>query len=52
MKSITLISGDLQKEIGYKNRARIVCSAMRKCMNNGDIILYQPLKGNGTTLVK
>ncbi len=47
---IVLRSGDVHNELGLKQRHPQVCNAMRYCMNPGDIILYQPPKGNGTTL--
>ena len=48
--SIELRSGDIHNDLGLKHRHPMVCNAMRQCMNPGDIILYQPPKGNGTTL--
>ncbi len=49
-KVLELRSGDVHNDLGLKNRHPIVCNAMRQCMNPGDVILYQPPKGNGTTL--
>lgn len=47
---LVLRSGDVHNDLGLKQRHPQVCNAMRYCMNSGDIILYQPPKGNGTTL--
>ena len=47
---LVLRSGDVHKDLGLKQRHPQVCNAMRYCMNPGDVILYQPPKGNGTTL--
>ena len=49
-KVLELRSGDIHNDLGLKNRHPMVCNAMRQCMNQGDVILYQPPKGNGTTL--
>lgn len=47
---LVLRSGDIHKDLGLKQRHPQVCNAMRQCMQIEDIILYQPPKGNGTTL--
>ncbi|MBR5524598.1 MAG: hypothetical protein IKU51_04960 [Clostridia bacterium] len=47
---LVLRSGDVHNDLGLKQRHPQVCNAMRHCMNSGDVILYQPPKGNGTTL--
>ena len=47
---LVLRSGDVHNDLGLKQRHPQVCNAMRQCMNSGDAILYQPPKGNGTTL--
>ena len=47
---LVLRSGDVHNDLGLKQRHPQVCNAMRSCMNSGDVILYQPPKGNGTTL--
>ena len=49
-KELILRSGDIHNDLGLTHRHPLVCNAMRQCMNSGDIILYQPPKGNGTTL--
>ena len=49
-KVIELRAGDVHKDLGLKHRHPMVCNAMRQCMDAGDVILYQPPKGNGTTL--
>ena len=47
---VVLKSGDVHNDLGLKDRRPSVCNAMRQCMNDSDVILYQPPKGNGTTL--
>ena len=47
---LVLKSGDLHNDLELKQRHPQVCNAMRQCMNAEDVILYQPPKGNGTTL--
>ena len=47
---LVLKSGDLHNDLGLKQRHPQVCNAMRQCMGAEDVILYQPPKGNGTTL--
>ena len=47
---LILRSGDIHNDLGLKQSHPPVCNAMRSCMNLEDIILYQPPKGNGTTL--
>ncbi|MCZ1266708.1 hypothetical protein [Paenibacillus tundrae] len=49
-KHLDVISGDLHKELGFKNRMPSCCHAMREMMKTGDVILYTPPKGNGSTL--
>ena len=47
---LVLRSGDIHNDLELKHCHPPVCNAMRQCMNSGDVILYQPPKGNGTTL--
>ena len=47
---LILRSGDVHKDLGLMHRHPQVCNAMRYCMTAGDVILYQPPKGNGATL--
>lgn len=49
-ETLVLRSGDIHKELNLKSRFPMVCNAMRQCMENGDEILYQPPKGNSSTL--
>lgn len=48
--SIVLISRDIHKQLNLKSRFPMVCNAMRQCMDNNDIIIFQPPKGNSSTL--
>lgn len=47
---LVLRSGDIHNDLELKHCHPPVCNAMRQCMNAEDVILYQPPKGNGTTL--
>ncbi|MET3828670.1 hypothetical protein ABIC86_000130 [Paenibacillus sp. DS2363] len=47
---LDVITGEIHKELGFKNRMPSCCHAMRKMMKTGDIILEEPTKGYGATL--
>lgn len=47
---LVLTARDIHRELNLKSRYPMVCNAMRDCMNDGDIILFQPPKGNSSTL--
>ena len=47
---LILTARDIHRELKLKNRFPMVCNAMRDCMNGDDIILFQPPKGNSSTL--
>ncbi|MBY0217862.1 hypothetical protein [Paenibacillus illinoisensis] len=47
---LDIISGDLHKQLGFKQRMPSCCHAMREMMKTGDLILYAPPKRNGSTL--
>ncbi len=48
--SLILISRDIHKQLNLKSRFPMVCNAMRQCMEENDNILFQPPKGNSSTL--
>ena len=48
--SLVLISRDIHKQLKLKSRFPMVCNAMRQCMDENDTILFQPPKGNSSTL--
>lgn len=48
--TLTLTARDIHRELNLKSRYPMVCNAMRDCMNNNDTILFQPPKGNSSTL--
>ena len=48
--SITLISGDIHKELNLKNYMPPVCNAMRQCMEVNDIVLHTTDSGNSSTI--
>ncbi|MBR5438110.1 MAG: hypothetical protein IKV21_04245 [Clostridia bacterium] len=47
---LVLTARDIHGELNLKSRYPMVCNAMRSCMDDGDIILFQPPKGNSSTL--
>lgn len=47
---LVLISRDIHRDLNLKSRFPMVCNAMRQCMNENDRILFQPPKGNSSTL--
>lgn len=49
-QTLVLIARDIHKELGLKSRFPMVCNAMRQCMNDNDTIIFQPPKGNSSTL--
>ena len=50
-KSTLIITArDIHGELNLKSRYPMVCNAMRQCMNSSDVILFQPPKGNSSTL--
>ena len=48
--SLILISRDIHKQLNLRSRFPMVCNAMRQCMNENDNIIFQPPKGNSSTL--
>ena len=51
LNNITLTSGDIQRDVGLKNRLPLVCNAMRKCMNDKSEIVYETPSGQSFTLL-
>lgn len=49
LNNITLISGNIQKDVGLKNRLPLVCNAMRKCMDDKSEIVYETPSGQSST---
>lgn len=54
LESITLVSGDVQKAVGLKNRLPLICNAMRSVMSElteiESKIIYEPPSGLSSTL--
>ena len=48
--NLILLSRDIHKDLNLTSRYPMVCNAMRQCMKDGDRILFQPPKGNSSTL--
>jgi hypothetical protein len=44
---LDVISGEIHKQLGFRNRMPSCCHAMKKMMRTGDLILSEPLKGQG-----
>ncbi len=49
-ETLILTARDIHGELNLKSRYPMVCNAMRDCMGERDIILFQPPKGNSSTL--
>ena len=49
-RSLILISRDIHRQLKLKSRFPMVCNAMRQCMEENDSIIFQPPKGNSSTL--
>ena len=47
---LILTARDIHGDLNLKSRYPMVCIAMRQCMNDNDVILFQPPKGNSSTL--
>ena len=48
--NLILTARDVHGELNLKSRYPMVCNAMRDCMDDNDTILFQPPKGNSSTL--
>jgi len=48
--NITLTSGKIQRDVGLKNRLPLICNAMRKCMDEKSMIVYETPSGQSSTL--
>ena len=48
--SLVLTARDVHGALKLKSRYPMVCNAMRHCMEENDVILFQPPKGNSSTL--
>ena len=48
--ALILTARDIHGELNLKSRYPMVCNAMRQCMRDDDRILFQPPKGNSSTL--
>lgn len=50
-KAVLVVTArDIHGKLNLKSRYPMVCNAMRQCMNDNDVILFQPPKGNSSTL--
>ena len=47
---VVLRAGNIHNELGLKQRHPMVCNAMRQCMQENDVILFQTPSGNSSTL--
>ena len=48
--TLVLVARDIHRQLRLKSRFPMVCNAMRQCMGENDVILFQPPKGNSSTL--
>lgn len=49
-KSVVLISGDIEKELGWIHRTPTICDAMYALMQSSDIVLHTTPSGKSTTI--
>jgi len=49
-KTVVLISGDIEKELGWIHRTPTVCDAMYALMQSSDIVLHTTPSGKSTTI--
>lgn len=49
-KYLTLKAGDIHKANNLKNAMPIVCNAMRQCMGERDVVVFQTPSGYSSTL--
>lgn len=48
--SVVLVSGDIHRELGLRNRMPMVCGAMYHLMKSGDEILHTTPSGYSSTI--
>ena len=48
--NIVLLARDIHRELQLKSAMPMVCNAMRQCMNDKDIVLYETASGYSSTL--
>ena len=48
--TLVLVARDIHRRLNLKSRFPIVCNAMRQCMGDNDKIIFQPPKGQSSTL--
>lgn len=49
-KTLSLVSGDIEKKMGWSHRAPTVCDAMYAVMQSGDTVLHTTPSGKSTTI--
>lgn len=49
-KEITIKAIDIHKAMGLKSRYPMVCNAMRQCMKENDVVVFEPQCGYSSTL--
>lgn len=49
-ESVVILAKDVHNALGLISRYPMVCNAMRKCMNEGDKVLFSPTSGYSSTL--
>ncbi len=48
--NLVLVAGDIHREMKLKSSMPMVCNAMRQCMSDKDIVLYETASGYSSTL--
>jgi len=49
-KTVVLVSGDIEKKMGWSNRMPIVCLAMYSFMKSDDVVLHTTPSGKSSTI--
>ena len=49
LSSLVIKANDIHKAMGLKSRMPAVCNAMKQCMNEDDVILYETASGFSST---
>ncbi len=49
-KSVVVLAKDVHNALGLVSRYPMVCNAMRKCISEGDKVLFSPTSGYSSTL--
>ena len=49
-KTVVLVSGDIEKDLGWSKRLPMVCQAMYSMMQSNDVVLHTTPSGKSSTI--